>query len=340
MNNTKRMEIANLTCRSKLGDKELLDVFVDYFLPAMQNQEVPGSKNSETLFYKFIDLDVAKIENELVLYGRFIKCLNIEREQILEGDTLISSYETMDSAPSSFFVLILRNHKLLWVKEMSRAPLLKDFRAALLKMLKNERFNLIDNYIKSKTSNLFFDKNDKQNIERKAYSEYPELEISVTPLGNNIQIKERLSRFKNIYNITLKALKRNNELGSDYSMLAKKMSETQEKMEAKNVTTEIHGDTKNPLKKEAATELIQSVSDGNYEYKIQGIDENSNKIMETNDTLSLSMIINYVKDDIPQNVKNIILKYMETVNTYNDRIPQHIIDVQKQLREIEKELIR
>ena len=62
--NKKRMEVANLTCRSILGDKELLDVFVDYFLPAMQNQEVPGSRNSETLFYKFIDLNVTKIENE------------------------------------------------------------------------------------------------------------------------------------------------------------------------------------------------------------------------------------------------------------------------------------
>lgn len=338
--NKKRMEVANLTCRSILGDKELLDVFVDYFLPAMQNQEVLGSRNSETLFYKFIDLNVTKIENELVLYGRFIKCLNIEREQILDGDKLIPSFESMDSAPSSFFVLILRNHKLLWIKETARAPLLKDFRAALSKMLKKERFNLINNYIESQTLNLFLDKNNIQNIERKAYAEYPELELSVTPLGNDVHIRERLSRFKNIYNITIKALKRNNELGSDFSMLAQKMSETQEKMAAKNVTTQIHGDTKNPLKKEAATELIQSVSDGNYEYKIEGIDEKSNKITETSESLSLSMIINYIKDDIPKNLKNIIQKYIETVNVYNDRLPKQNFDVSLKLKNIEKELLK
>ena len=338
--NKKRMEVANLTCRSILGDKELLDVFVDYFLPAMQKQEVPGSRNSETLFYKFIDLNVTKIENELVLYGRFIKCLNIEREQILDGDKLIPSFESMDSAPSSFFVLILCNHKLLWIKETSRAPLLKDFRAALSKMLKKERFNLINNYVESQTLNLFLDKNNMQNIERKAYAEYPELELSVTPLGNDVQIRERLSRFKNIYNITIKALKRNNELGSDFSMLAQKMSETQEKMAAKNVTTQIHGDTKNPLKKEAATELIQSVSDGNYEYKIEGIDEKSNKITETSESLSLSMIINYIKDDIPKNLKNIIQKYIETVNDYNGRLPKQNLDVSLKLKNIEKELLK
>ena len=135
---------------------------------------------------------------------------------------------------------------------MARAPLLKDFRAALLKMLNKERLDLIKNYLEKQTANLFFDKNNMANIERRAYAEYPELEILVTPLGNNIQIREKLSRFKNIYNITLKALTQNNELGSDFSLLTKKMSETQEKMEAKNVTTEIHGDTKNPLKKRSS----------------------------------------------------------------------------------------
>lgn len=334
------MEVANLTCRSIIGDRELLDVFVDYFLPAMQNQKVFGSQNSETLFYKFIDLNVAKIENELVLYGRFIKCLNIEREQILDGDKLIPSFESMDSAPSSFFVLILSNHKLLWIKETSRAPLLKDFRAALSKMLHKERFNLINNYIKSQTLDLFLDKDNMQNIERKAYAEYPELELSVTPLGNSKHIRERLSRFKNIYNITIKALKRNNELGSDFSILAQKMSETQEKMAAKNVTTQIRGDTKNPLKKEAATELIQSVSDGNYEYKIEGTDEKSNKITETSESLSLSMIIDYIKEDIPKNLKNIIQKYTETVKAYNDRLPKQNLDVSLKLKNIEKELLK
>ena len=48
------------------------------------------------------------------------------------------------------------------------------------------------------------------------------------------------------------------------------------------------------------------------------------------------MIINYVKDDIPQNVKNIIQKYLETVNTYNDRIPQQNADVCEQLKKLSR----
>ena len=115
--NIKRMEVANFSCKSVLGDLELLDIFNDYVFPAMSNKEVPGSKNSETLSYKFIDLQFLKIEKELLLVGRLVKNLNLQRQQILEGDSLVQSYETMESAPSSFFVLILNTHKLLWVRE-------------------------------------------------------------------------------------------------------------------------------------------------------------------------------------------------------------------------------
>ena len=111
------MEVANFSCKSVLGDLELLDIFNDYVFPAMSNKEVPGSKNSETLSYKFIDLQFLKIEKELLLVGRLVKNLNLQRQQILEGDSLVQSYETMESAPSSFFVLILNTHKLLWVRE-------------------------------------------------------------------------------------------------------------------------------------------------------------------------------------------------------------------------------
>ena len=50
-------------------------------------------------------------------------------------------------------------------------------------------------------------------------------------------------------------------------------------------------------------------SDGNYEYKIQGIDKNANKVSETSDTLSLSMLIDYAREDIPKNIKNILIIY-------------------------------
>ena len=64
--NTKKMEVANFTCRSSIGDVELLDVFGEYVYEAMKNQEVPGSGRSEIRSYKFIDLKFQKINGEIV----------------------------------------------------------------------------------------------------------------------------------------------------------------------------------------------------------------------------------------------------------------------------------
>lgn len=336
--NIKRMEVANFSCKSVLGDLELLDIFNDYVFPAMSNKEVPGSKNSETLSYKFIDLQFLKIEKELLLVGRLVKNLNLQRQQILEGDSLVQSYETMESAPSSFFVLILNTHKLLWVREFQRAPLLKDFKYAITKMLKEQRADLVQNYILENTPNLIFENNKKNGLERKAYALYPDLDISVTPIGNKIKIEKKLAKFNKIHNIKISALKRNSELGSDYSEFSRMLSDTQADMNAKNVVTEIRGGVRHPLNKEAATRLVQASADGNYEYKIKGKDENNNDIVESNETLSLFADVDY-QDDDNINASVMLGKFM-SITSRHVSIPRQQSDLQDKLKKIEEKYLK
>ena len=328
------MEVANFLCKSVIGDVELLDIFDAYVFPAMLNQEVMGSKNSETLSYKFIDLKISKIDNQLLLSGRLVKKLNLKRQQILEGDSLVQSYDSMESAPSSFFVLILSNHKLLWVREVQRAPLLKDFKYAIKKMLTKQRSLLVNKYIVENSPKLFLGGDNRNEIERKAYSMYPDLDISVTQIGSNLQIKEKLAKFYKIHNIKLSALKRNNELGTDYSQLSKILSETQADMKAKNVVTEIKGGSLHPLNKDAVIRLVQASADGNYEYTIKGKDENNNDISESNETLSLATDIKY-QDNDDSNAKIMLGKFMTITNNYNS-LPRQLNDAQEKLKKIEQ----
>lgn len=332
----KRMEIANFTCKSVIGDAELLDVFEYYVYPAMKYQEVKGSRNSETLSYKFIDLEFHKIGKELILSGRLVKNLNLKREQILEGEELVQSYDTMESSPSSFFALILSNHKLLWVREVPRAPLLKDFKYAVSKMLTHQRSDLIAEYILKEKQNLFSNNLKKEALERKAYGEYPDLDISVTPLGNKFTIKEKLAKFENIYNVKLKALKRNNELGSDLNALSRIMSETQEYAKAKDIATEIKGDKDHPLDKTFITNLVQASADGNYEYVVKGKDEEGIDLQESNETVSLVSDINYGDDD-SENVGTMHSKFMTLTTKYHS-LPRQNDDLYDKLRKIEKNI--
>ena len=335
--NTKKMEVANFTCRSSIGDVELLDVFGEYVYEAMKNQEVPGSGRSEIRSYKFIDLKFQKINGEIILYGRLVKNLNLAREQILKGEILIESYETMESAPSSFFVLILSNHKLLWVREKSRAPLLKDFKYVMEKMLERQREELVKEYI-LKNQQILLLNNDKESLNRKAYSEYPELDISVTQIGNKIEIKEKLAKFENIYKIKLVALKRNNEMGTDLCALSRLMSQTQEGTGAKNVTTNINGDSKHPLNKEYATQLIEASADGNYEFKIKGCDSEKNIIEESNETVSLKTDINYVEKEDKLNSATMLGKFMTLTPKYHT-LPRQKDDLHEKLRNIERKFL-
>jgi len=332
------MEIANLVCRSSSGDNELLDIFEEYFYPALKYQEIPGSHNSETIKYKFINLKLKKIENELVLYGKLVQCLNIEREQILEGENLIESYDSLDSAPSSFFVLILRNHKLLWIREMTRAPKLSNLRSILKRALKQQRDELINTEYSSRISH---DTNDKEKylLKQELNFQYPSLDIEITPLVNKVQIENSLNEFDCILDLQIKALRRNNELGTPFSNLLNNLSSTQEGAGAKHATVNIHGDQKNPLNKNVVSELAQVASDGNYEYKIVGKDDSNNSIVKDQNNLSLTTSLVY--DDIAgqevKNVKNMINKYVDAVNKYNT-LPQQLTDNQEKLREIEKKI--
>lgn len=332
--NMKTMEIANLTCKSISGKKELLDVFVDYFYNAMLNQEVKGSKNSETHKYKFIDLEITTLSNELVLLGRLVKCLNLQREQILEGKTIVKSYDEMASAPTSFFILILNNHKLLWVREVARAPQLRDFKYTLLKAINQERELLISN----KFNQFIRGGDDEYMAEKKAYDYYPKLEIEITPLGNNASIRECLNDFAAIYNFNVTALKRNNELGSDFNDLLRNISTSQENMQAKNVSVNIHGDKKHPLAKEQAIKLAQTASDGNYTYKISGVDSNNNPIVKDQDSFSLTAKINYNENTVAtlSNALNMIKKYFDIVELYNN-LPSQIEDNYNKLQKIKEE---
>ena len=336
--NLKKMEVANFSCKSIIGDVELLDIFNDYVYPAMLNQEVPGSRNSETLSYKFIDLNFIKLDKEILLFGRLVKNLNIKRQQILEGNSLVQSFNTMESAPSSFFVLILSNHKLLWVREVPRAPLLKDFKYAITKMLNYQRSELVNDYVSKNKQNLLFEKNKLEEIERKAYALYPALDINVTQIGNQVKIAEKLARFNKIHNIKITALKRNNELGSDYSAFSKMLSDTQEDMKAKDVVTEIRGDSKHPLNKDAVTRLVQASADGNYDYKIKGRDQNNNEITETSETLSLVTDVNFQEDDAI-NATSMLGKFMSLTNKFYLLPKQHEI-LNAKLKNIENKYLR
>ncbi|MEO0587480.1 MAG: hypothetical protein AAF078_07565 [Planctomycetota bacterium] len=116
-----KLEIANLVV--KFGDENLLDRADDLVLPAFFHDFERKYGRTKYIFHK---VDTAKVEwddgDDIAVYGRLVKDTVLEREQVLQDGEIVADYSEMESAPSAIFVLLVRHHRLLYVKEQGYAP--------------------------------------------------------------------------------------------------------------------------------------------------------------------------------------------------------------------------
>src|SRR5476651_65737 len=127
---SQKLNLANFTCT--FGDKFLLlDMFEQIVLPAFQGGH---NRTHGNACYFLLDVKLIKYgDEELVIAGRLIKDTTVERDQFIDGGSLVKDRQVLKSAPSSFFALILSNHKLLYVRENSGAPPISAFEATITK---------------------------------------------------------------------------------------------------------------------------------------------------------------------------------------------------------------
>lgn len=341
----RELEIANFTC--KFGDLDLLDFFEKWFYPSIKNGIVSGSRSSETLSYQFINLKLDTIDEEPLLCGYFVKSLNIKANQRLtEDEELIESDETMLSDPSSFFVLLLKNHKLLWLREVSRAPTIKDLRYAIEKMLQNYRneelSRIISNKCRENKVHELENEKDKEKLikklEAEAYREMPQPFIEITPLGDIRVLNQVLNDFKMVKSIKIKALKKNNEFAGDLNSFISDYSKTSDIL-GSNQTEMNFKNTKEGLNKEHSEELLKTATDGNFKFEVNGVGQNDQKLRKTEDKISLKIPMQYDKTKpLKTKVRSLINKFNSAITLFNspkdvaDDIIQKALDIVNNLK--------
>jgi hypothetical protein len=124
---SKKVELANVVITA--GDKEFLDLFSDHFWPYLKDANIP--RRGETRSFRFNDLSLVQVglAGFPCLYGRLIRLMTIQAEQKFDDkkDRLVPSQESIESAPSSFFLISLADHKLAFLPESKRrSPVIRD----------------------------------------------------------------------------------------------------------------------------------------------------------------------------------------------------------------------
>ena len=147
-NNKRTVQFANFICL--FGELEMLDLCDEVVIPAFTNEQNRRSFKDTSYFFHEVELITIEEKgkpSEPAIAGKFVKNTTLQREQIYQDGNLIKNIRKLPSAPSSFFVLILRDHKLLFLPEVSGAPSVESFRSTTEKFLKQSHTSFIQKTI-------------------------------------------------------------------------------------------------------------------------------------------------------------------------------------------------
>lgn len=129
---------ANFVCHFG-NDKVLLDYAKEIVIPALTNTSLERRHGKETS-YLINDAEVLNLGSDerpiCAISGRFIKNTVLRRHQVFDREKgIVQDSQSMSSAPSAVFLLILNNHRLIYFPETPYAPDIIAFQATARKFI-------------------------------------------------------------------------------------------------------------------------------------------------------------------------------------------------------------
>lgn len=132
MDEVKKLSIANFNITYGQDNEPMLTHFHDILYPAFCNeQKVRTSKNVSY----FSDVELKLINSEYVLTGNLIRETHYRVRTIVVDNELVSSPNSVPTAPYSRFLIYLKSHRMILVKNEGQSPNLKSFQAVLRKVV-------------------------------------------------------------------------------------------------------------------------------------------------------------------------------------------------------------
>ncbi len=309
-----KMTVANFTCR--FGEKfVLLDLFKEIIEPAFFNSPPREFRGNNFYLFnlEFMDAGIEKSPNPVII-GRFVRDTNLQRNYVLRESILIEDEDEIESATAAKFILILSTHTLIYVTETPYAPPISMFRSTIqyhlnkswamhLKQVAKERQ-------RQKNSNATSDKKTSLRDELlKLIDEIPKPDLEINELPTQLSIKNFLDKFKTIDKVEYRILDTNHT--TDFTPLIKQL---REQKTATNSTQIIVIENKPKNKGAVASQLHDSVADGNVKAIINGISKSGGKIKGSNDMFSLSIPLEGLPSSMIGFAKQVLLKYKSLIS--------------------------
>lgn len=130
----KNMYFANFNITFGSEEKPMLEHFEDIIYPAFCSNYKRGIEEKTPVFY-FDDIRIKEYNNELVMVGNYIKNTKYEIFTSVMDGKLQSTPSSIPTAPYSRFIVFLKNHRMVLVKNESSSPDVRSFQSTVRKML-------------------------------------------------------------------------------------------------------------------------------------------------------------------------------------------------------------
>lgn len=141
--------MANFNITFGEEDKPMLAYFDTIIYPAFKSSEKRKSNYSKDTYFFFEDVEVRELKGEYVLVGNLIKKTKVEIKTDHVNGKLIEKNEVHTTAPFSRFIILLKNHRMILVKNQKESPTLKNFEYTFDKnakdIIKKHNQNLVGN---------------------------------------------------------------------------------------------------------------------------------------------------------------------------------------------------
>lgn len=284
---TLNMEMANLVCRFG-GEKVLLDLADEIVLPSFFDETLVRTYDKTSFF--FHEVAIVKLsddinENVIGVAGRFIKDTTLEREQIFEqGMGLVKDQESIRSSPSAMFLLILNNHRLVYVKETKDAPSKESFRSTLLSFLHVKHKQYIDNEFERFKDIHLRNPNQPKVTKKELIENNPRPTLELIPLTSEDSIEDFVKKYSILKTMEISLSDRNDENDNEPFF-----EELQKRKDAIGSTSSVvkHSNSMGLNKDEAIHEIAEATGQGNQTVKLFGIDNEGDVLRGNNEKFQL-----------------------------------------------------
>jgi hypothetical protein len=331
MSKHNEIEFANFIC--KFGEKKiLLDLAEEVIFPAFLTRGMYRSYGDTKYFlYQTEIIELQKSPTPFLgIAGRFIKDTTLEREQIFDEDAgLKKDHQAIRSSPSALFVLILNNHKLVYLHETANAPHFTAFRATVEKFIRIKHKEFINKLYGKKRLNV------ELITKKELYEEFPQPNVELIPLSSDASLKEFIKKYSLLRTVQARLVQPNDEI--DNSGFFDKIREKMDDIGSKQTTLTHHN--KNGLSNTKAFEQLSPIANqGNAHIRLDGKDIHGDKLTGNNDNFKIRVSVPDLKDDIKSAALQMYGAFCRIIEDQTVRIGHVAVSATEKIKAIQSRL--